>query len=367
MSEANGSCSPYDSSRYAAVAALSAAIAGLSLLLLLAVIFILIIFKKLQFFGQRLILYLAISSLLVKLAIILHRVDYKNQTSEFYTRFCQFGGYFDEVTIWMLLMAVCCIVVYVSLRILFKKDTARFELVYVFFIFAFPLTFTWIPFVFNAYGRAGAWCWIISEDRETCEPSFAGQVLQFVLWFGPLYLLLGILLLVYVVLFIHQYRKRHKLRKEREIQGKQLQRHSSSTLMRPQDVKTLLVFPVIYFLLNIFPFINRTYNLVATGGPSLPLWYLAALANPLMGTLVTLAYFLDPETRKRMTLTNIRGAALDMIKKDDKITSYSVTIPDDGTTPRSDSFIQKERKNSSSVRKYDNSTKLGEEKIRTKS
>ena len=358
MPETNGSCSPYYSSSYAAVAALSAAIAGLSLLLLIAVIVILILFKKLQFFDQRLILYLAVSSIFSKLALILHRVDYHNQTTEFYTRFCQFGGYFDEVSIWMLLMAVCSIVAYVSLRILFKKDTARFELVYLFFIFVFPLTFTWIPFVFNAYGRAGAWCWIISEDRETCEPYFAGQVLQFVLWFGPLYLLLVVLLLVYVVLFIHQYRKRYKLKREKSIQGT-LQRQPSPTLVRPQDVKTLLVFPVLYFLLNIFPFINRTYNLVATGGPSLPLWYLAALANPLMGTLVTLAYFLDPETRKRMTLTNIRGAALDMIKKDNKITSYSVAIPDNGTIPRSDSYIPKDEK-SQSIGKYDNSKKLSE-------
>ena len=324
------------------VAALSAGIAAISLVLLIAVVLILVLFKKHKFFSQRLILYLALSSNLVNISIILHRVDYDNQTSEFYTRFCQFGGYMDEVTIWMLLMSVCSIVVYVSLRILFKKDTQKYEPVYLFFIFGFPFTFTWIPFVFQAYGRAGAWCWIISEDRETCEPYFTGQVLQYVLWFGPLYFLLIILLLVYAILLLHQCRKRRKIRNEKNVQG--TLRREPTNLVRQQDFKALMVYPVLYFLFNIFPFINRTYNLSPNSKPNLVLWYLAALANPLMGFLVTLAYFMDSETRKRLNFKHIRGATVEMFKKDGAIKSYSVDIPDDGTIPRSDSYISKENK-----------------------
>ncbi len=341
MSDGNSSCSPYDSRDYVAVAALSAAIAGVSLLLLIAVISMLVLFKKLHEFSQRLILYLAIASILGKIAIIVHRVDYDNHTTDFYVRFCQFGGYLDEVTVWMLLMSVCSIVMYASLRILFHKDTARLELVYVFFIFVFPLTFTWIPFVFNAYGRAGAWCWIISEDRLTCEPYYAGQVLQYVMWFGPLYFLLFLLLLIYAVLLLHQCYKRHKIKKEKGIQGTLSRRPSN--LVRQQDLKELMVYPVLYFLLNIFPFINRTYNLSSSRGPNLALWYLAAIANPLMGSLITVAYFMDPQTRKRLNFTHIRAAAMEMFKSKETVTSYSVSIPDDGTMPRSDSYVVKDK------------------------
>ena len=336
----NGSCSPYDSSSYVVVAALSAGIAAISLVLLIAVVLILVLFKKHKFFSQRLILYLALSSILVNISIILHRVDYDNQTSEFYTRFCQFGGYLDQVSNWMLLMSVCSIVVYVSLRILFKRNTEKFELAYVFSIFVFPLTFTWIPFVFNAYGRSGAWCWITSENRITCEPFFTGQVLQYVLWFVPLYFFLLVLLVVYAILLMHQCQKRRRIRRHKNVQAVLVR--DSLVLIGEQDFKTLTVFPILYFLLNIFPLINRTYNnLTTSAGPSLVLWYLAALANPIMGSLVTLAYFMDPETRKRLNFKHIRGATVEIFNMNDLIATYDVEIPKDNTLPRSDSYVSR--------------------------
>ena len=341
MSEANvsnGSCSPYDSSSYVVVAAVSAGIAAISLVLLIAVVLILVLFKKHKFFSQRLILYLALSSILVNISIILHRIDYDNQTSEFDLHFCEFSGYLDEVAIWMLLMSVCSIVVYVLLRILLKKDTQKYEPVYLLFIFAFPLTFTWIPFLFDAYGRSGAWCWIISEDRETCEPNYTGQVLQFVLWFGPLCFILLVLLLVYAVLFLHQCQKRRRRRSHKNVQGGLVR--DSFILIGEEDFKTLTVYPVLYFFLNIFPLINRAYNMTSSAGPSLVLWYLAALATPLMGSLVTLAYFLDPETRKRLTVKHIHAATVEVFRNA-AVSSFSVTIPNDGTTPRSDSYTIK--------------------------
>lgn len=336
----NASCSPYDSNSYVVVAAVSAGLAGLSLLLLSGVIFILIIFKKWKFFSQRLILYLAISSIVVNTGIIFHRVDYHNQTSEFYVRFCEFGGYLDEVSNWMLLMSVYSITTFVSLRIFFNKNTEKLEFIYIFFIFAFPLTFTWIPFIWKAYGRAGAWCWIRSEERETCEPYFTGQVLQYVLWFGPLHVLMLALIIIYVLLLIKLYRKRNTLSTEYNA-ASTLQRQNNN--MGQQDFKSLIVYPLLYFLLNIFPFISRTYNLVVTDNPSLALWYLAALANPAMGTLITFAYCMDPETRKRLNLKHIRGATMELLQRNEIVTSYSIDPPEDGNVPRTDSYVHKDQ------------------------
>ncbi len=335
MLESNSSCSPFDNKDYVVVAGLSAAIAGVSLVLLVAVICMLILFKKLHEFSQRLILYLALASILVEVSIILHRLDYENQKSEFYVRFCQFGGYFSENAIWMLLMSVCSIVVYASLRILFNKNTARLELVYLFFIFIFPLTFTWVPFVYNAYGRAGAWCWIKSEIRNgTCQPYYTGQVLQYLMWFGPLCVILVILLIIYFVLLVHQCHKRLKMKAEKSVHVSGM--YSNSDLVGQQDFLMLTVYPVLYFVLNLFPLANRSFDIATDRGPSLVLWYFSALAYPLMGSLVTLAYFLDPETRKRLSMRHIHGAVVDLFKKNDMINSYSVTIPDNAI--RTDSY-----------------------------
>lgn len=329
----NGSCSPYDSTSYVTVAAVSAGLAALSLLLLSGVIFILILFKKWQFFNQRLILYLAISSILVNIAIILHRVDYDNQTTDFYTRFCEFGGFLDEVTKLMLLMSVCSITVFISLKIFFNKNTEKLELVYITFIFGFPLTFTWIPFIWKSYGRAGAWCWIKSEERETCEPYFRGQVLQYVLWFVPLYIMMFLLVVLYSLLLIRLYWKQNKWTRQPDAPNT-LERKE----MSQQGIKSLIIYPLLYFLLNVFPFINKTYNLVKIDNPSLVLWYLDALANPSIGTMITVAYCMDPDTRKRLNLNHIRGATMEWIRKDNLVTSFSIEGPDDGIVHRTDSY-----------------------------
>ena len=79
-------CSPYNSPAYAAVAGVSAGLAFISLLFNIFVFAIIILFKKWRSFSQRLVIYLTVSALLVELGIILHRVDYRNETSDFYRR-----------------------------------------------------------------------------------------------------------------------------------------------------------------------------------------------------------------------------------------------------------------------------------------
>jgi hypothetical protein len=300
LSPTNSSCSPYDSKSYAVVAAVSAGLAFFSILLILGVIWIIILFKKWRHFGQRLILYMSIAALLLNVAIILHRVDYNNQTSDFYTRFCQFGAYIDQTTNWMLLLAVSAIIVHSSFIIFSKKRSEKYELVYILAIFVFPLTFSWIPFIKDSYGRAGAWCWIRNEVRETCERFGFGAWLQFALWFAPLYIIMIVMGILYVVILVKIYRVR-------KTTANQLQ---ESTIKR--DLLSLIAYPFIYFLLNIFPFINRTYNL-NRDEPSLALWYLAALANPSLGAWIVLAFTLDPGTRKRLTIVNIKAAVRELL------------------------------------------------------
>ena len=320
-----------------AVAAFSSGVAGVSLLLLLPVIFFLLIFKKLRVFSQRLIFYMALSSILVNIGIILRRVDYeRHPSSEFYDRFCQFGGYFSATTVWMLRMSVSSIVVYVSLRILFKKDSARFEVVYLLLIFVFPLTFTWIPFLFNAFGRSGVWCWVTLFDQVTCEQYTPGIILQFLLWSGPHWVILMLLLLVYFVLLVHQCHKRHKVREHGGMEG--MRRRNSFSLVQHHEIPKLAVYPVLYFVLNSFPSIGQVYSLVRGGETSLALWYISAATLPLMGSLVTICFFFDPDTIKRLNMRHIRAAVKEIFSRDNLVVSYDMTVPGEGNVPRSDSY-----------------------------
>ncbi len=312
----NRNCSPYDSESYAVVAAVSAGLAFVSLVLIIGTIGIMILFKKLRFFSQRLILYLAISAILTNLAIILHRVDYQNQMSTFYARFCAFGGYFDLLSNWCLLLSVCAIITYTSLNLFLGKNTERYELIYIFFIFVFPLTFTWVPFIKSAYGKAGAWCWIRTEEQDdNCTRFEFGTQLQFSIWFVPLYFLMILLIILYLMILVKIYRKN----RERLTMPDPIIIYQAKKIKK--DLMPLIAYPLIYFLLNIFPFINRIHYRLSTE-PSLALWYLAALANPSIGAWITLAFTLDPTTRKRLTPIKMGAAARELCPGDTSIEEY---------------------------------------------
>lgn len=318
-------CSPYDSFSYAVVAGVSAGLAFLSLLLMLPVIGILLLFKKWRFFGQRLFLYMAFSSMLFNVATILHRVDYHNQTSDFYRRFCEFGGYLDQVSSWMVLVSISAITFYCSLLLFLDKRTEKYELVYVFLIFVFPFLFTWVPFIKDSYGRSGAWCWIRSEDRDDCSPHVFGQWLQFTIWFIPLYLTMVVLIVLYVMIVAKLYSS--KMRNSDQ---------QNMVKMRGELIP-LISYPLIYFLINILPFINRAYNSANTE-PSLALWYLAAIANPSMGAWLALAYVLTPGTRKRLKMAEVRAAWRELCGGGGKVVKEYDLEKDKETSVQTDSF-----------------------------
>ena len=310
--------SPYTRHEYAIVAGLSAASAFVSLLASCFIVSLIVLFKKWEFFSQRLILYLAVSVILESVATIIHRVDYNDETSDFYVRFCQFSAFMEHNTSWMELMAVVSITLYIFVCAVFGKRTNRFELVYLFFIFLFPLLFNWIPFTVNAYGRAGAWCWIRNEDIFTCEAIVAGQILQFVLWYVPLYVILIILIALYLaILFkIHWYDPR-KYKGSYKHDDEHLHQQMS------KEIRSLLWYPFIYFMINLIPLINRIHGLAQPSNPSLVLWVLAALLFPIQGGFIALAFTLDPDTRKRLNSTHIRAAAKELCRKSEhSITEY---------------------------------------------
>ena len=304
-------CTIYDSRAYVYVAIASVASAFVSLLAGCFVIVILILFKKHHFFSQRLILYLAITTLLASISTIVHRVDYNNQESEFYVNFCRFGGFLEQNTSWMQLNAISSITIYLFVNAIFKKGTEKLEPLYVFLIFFFPLLFNWIPFIQGSYGRAGAWCWIRSKERGTCNDFILGRWLQFILWFIPLYIILVILIGLYVTILISLNRANRQWANEpSSMKSKTFRKLAKNNLI------PLIAYPLIYFLLNIPAFMNRVQNYVHPNDPELALWYLSALISPLQGGVIAIAYTLDPGTRKRLNWIEIKAAMKRWVQKE---------------------------------------------------
>jgi hypothetical protein len=300
------------------VGGLQAATGFVSLLASCLVIALVVLFKKWQFFTQRLVLYLAISVVFQSIASMIIIAYYDGENSDSHMHFCQFSGFVNQIASWMVLNAVASITVYVFVGAVFSKQTDRFEVVYLFFIFVFPLLLNWLPFIDAAYGNSGVWCWIRNRD-DNCNIILFGQVLQFILWYIPLYLILTILIFLYVIILVKiHYFDRHRWTGNNYKHADE--QHQIKMMSR--EIRSLLRYPLIYFLANLFPLILRIYAPFVDhkNDPNkvLPWWILTAIFFPIQGGFIALAFTLDPDTRKRLRWVQIKSAAKELCQRNGK-------------------------------------------------
>ena len=301
---------PSEERVFVIVAGLNVAFGFISLLASCLVIALVVLFKKWQFFTQRLVLYLAISVGLESIAVIIVKIDYNGETSEFYLRFCQFSGFVLQNVFWMTLNAVASITVCIFMDAMFSKPTHRLEALYLLFIFVFPLLINWIPFIDSAYGNSGAWCWIRNKDAS-CNTFLFGQIIQFVLWYIPFHLLLAVLLFLYVIILV----KIHCF--DRRKWTKHYKQHQIKVTSR--EVRSLLRYPLIYLLFNLFSLVLRIYGAFDNDTQKLlPLYILTAITFPIHSSFIAVAFMLDPDTRKRLRWVQIKAAAKELCQRDDK-------------------------------------------------
>ena len=308
---------PYNSPDYIGVTVASVISAFISLVASAFVIFLILFFKKWQVLVQRLVLYLSIATLLNSVAIMLHRVDYIDTNDQNKENFCVLAGFFEQHAGWMQLDAVVCITVHLFLCAVVNVRLEKLEWIYITVIFFLPLTFNWIPFIETAYGRAGAWCWI-RDINDDCTPFDFGRVIRFVLWYVPLYIILFILIILYALILYKLHRTRRHW----------VGRYDPTTERVKEQTRTevtpLIWYPIIYLLLNIFPFINRSHNIARQNEPNLVLWYLQAITYPLVGAFVAFPFLLDPETRRNLHWSSFKGAASQLCERDGGVHEYPI-------------------------------------------
>ena len=277
--------------------------AGISFISSVLVILLIILFKKYSFFVQRLILYLSFSVLLYSTASALAVTNYTGE-DVFPKHFCEAIGFMTQYTQWTLLLSVAVITIDILLRVLLNRATNALEIFYLVFIYAFPATFNWAPFLQGLYGPAGSWCWIKSyvEDKGDCVKSHTGLIYQFSLWYGPLFVVLVLISVSYIIIL--SALKRYKQRMN-------IYNHDEMELLKKmkREVFILMWYPIIFALINLIPLVNRIIHACLEHEERIyVLWVLHAFVSPLQGAFVVIVYALDPETRRKLTVVGIRGA-----------------------------------------------------------
>ncbi len=267
-----------------------------------------VLFKKYLFFTQRMILYLNIAALLSAFARMINfELSYSEKVDENY---CIATGFMDQYSSSCFLTAIVSLTVDIFLQAIFSLNTKRVEFIYPLLIFFTPALYCWIPFYVksNGYGPAGAWCWIRDKD-DACDYIDGATTLRFSLFYGPYFLLLPFLLVLILITSYILYRRRHTydpivVRRRRAIR---------------QEVKILLLYPILVLVLNFVPLITRIYDAYisqnkvvapkSTTNYLFAFWVLNAIIVPLEVAVVPLVYTIDSETRRRITsLEEIRSA-----------------------------------------------------------
>ena len=112
----------------------------------------------------------------------------------FHKAMCQLTGFLLSYFLWMnTLFTAVLISHFFLLFVCLKKLKLKYlEILCVLFSLLFPLLFVWVPFINNNYGSTGIWCWIKIRDKGCFRPSKEGIIEQFVLWYVPSLLCLGL-------------------------------------------------------------------------------------------------------------------------------------------------------------------------------
>jgi hypothetical protein len=284
------------------VAVTSAAISGVSLLACLSALFIVVLFKKWQSFGQRLIAYLLISTALLSMAVLLWRVDFDDDFTPADVGFCAFSGFAVQIAVWNVIDSIIAVTLYLFLGIVCDRFTGNLELLYILFIFVVPLVFSWIPFIHNTYGPSGVWCWIKLVDLFTCERLVFGQVLQLALFYVPSFVIFPFIILLYLVILCKLGRNRKRWK------GIGDTGEDHSIRIMSLEIAQLLAYPLIFFLLGLPNLVFRVQLWVAPDRQVLAFLYLSVISGNLLGVANSLAFLLDKDTRHRLKWSHIRAA-----------------------------------------------------------
>ena len=244
------------------------AVGGTSLLsFILCVVTISLVFclKLYKYFTYRLAMCQVISSMIFSavLILVLSLLDYDGDEM-YYKVMCNTTAFLIEYSVWMKLLFTMCLNFHLFCLAVCLRNFQNLEVAYILFSTLFPLLFSWIPFIHNSYGVAGAWCWIRDwKDNCAAQNYLEGIIEQFVLWYGPLFVSLTVsVLAVFVIVIVLIWRAYvHKISIENEPLLERQGHYKNKKALK--QLLPLLAYPVVFYLLALFPISDRIYQAIS--------------------------------------------------------------------------------------------------------
>ena len=195
-------------------------------------------------------------------------------------QWCSTVGFFNQWTSWMVLLSMQMILLHILVDTHYPfSDGPRCyrrltEVLYVLIPILFPLLYSWIPFIHDAYGQAGVWCWIRKEDQH-CNEFLEGLIEQYALWYAPLFLIETVDLLSTIFLYPFFVIKKIHIKENR-----------ISLLKQHAPLLALITISV---LVNLVGVINRIYRIIHSN-ENIHLWMIHAIVPASWGILASIGF-----------------------------------------------------------------------------
>ena len=235
----------------------------LSLTMCLIAVFLVFRLKLYKYFTYRLAMYQILSSLCLSVVEVSFLTLF-NYDGDIYQQIaCKTTAFFLEYFVWIKLLFTICLVFHLFCLAVCLKNFRRLEIGYVLFSILFPLLHSWIPFTHNSFGFAGAWCWI-RDWKDDCanEKYLQGIIEQFGLWYGPLFVSLTLTVVaVFITLLVLTKRAYAHRNTENKFLIDNHERNQNKKAIK--ELLPLLAYPVIFYVLVLFPLINRVYSAIS--------------------------------------------------------------------------------------------------------
>lgn len=346
MNETENSCEKFQDLEYTILAGVRGLLGLASLTCCLTIIVIILLFKRYNYFVQRLVLYVSITIAINSVAIAAQKVDYftpNDMQATILERYCIFAGFLGQYTSLVELLSLLCITHGLYTSVIRQKPKKHLEAIYIGISLSVPFIISCIPFFGEgtAYGKSGPWCWIREKNQDDCSRYLFGIILQFSVWYVPLVLVAVVVICVYITTL-------YKIRKT--IAAQWTGPYDPEVFVQKgrlrKVVKLLLAYlPVLYLIMNLFSLPNAIHWAIVDT-PLYPLWVIHAIFPPMKGILFALPYLFHTDTRRLLKGGKIRDAVRERFVRKPVVRAYPCKQPmftDSQTFPSApDTTLQRE-------------------------
>ena len=302
-----------------------AIISSLCCLFAISLVMILQFYK---YFVYRLAVYQVLASQFSSLAmaLMLLLINYKPDNI-FYKVSCQITGSLMLCTLLTKLIFTVWLTFHLFCYVVFFKNLKRLEWLYISTSILVPILVACIPFITKSYGVSGAWCSMKSWKGDcSTEKDVAGIVEQFVLYYGPATFFLVVVIIAVVIMFAVMVYRAHQS-KHSTAEGQPLIDDRNQKVQVLKQLLPLLSYPIIYFLLLLFPLTNRIYMAISKSKDS-ELLKAHGATQASMGTFAALALVIH--------ICVVKSKKLDKnSKEEDHLSTFA------GVTPYSSGAVTK--------------------------